>query len=361
MILMHICFSITAHGNGHAAISCALINRLMTYYPHIKISVMTRLSEDYITSRLISDFDYYPEGSDFGMLMFSAIDIDIEKSRDKYQQLYKHWQFYVDNEKKLLKEIKPNILISNISPISLDAANQLGIQTASVAPFNWAQIYQAYCLDGTVETQAVYQKMSLVYQATDQVFKPLPFVPLEDGEEIVIASINDNPVADLIGLLQQLPQGTKQIGLIALGGLPFPLDFKNWPEINGLHWLMDQSFPSERADMSSITQIKQPFLQLVANCDFIITKPGYGTYCEIATIAKHKKIRVISLARPDWPETPFLNRFLIDRVPFVEIEKGQLTGKPLKTVLKSLSDAKYPEEHLCEDGAMQLIEKLLRY
>tara|TARA_R110001583_G_scaffold7720_10_gene37979 strand:- start:3296 stop:4375 length:1080 start_codon:yes stop_codon:yes gene_type:complete len=356
---MHLCFSITAHGNGHAAISCALINRLMTHYPTIKISVMTRLSKEYITSRLINDFEYYAMGSDFGMLMLSAIDIDIKNSRDKYQHLYEHWQSHVDNEKQLLKAIQPDILISNISPISLDAAHQLGIRTASVAPFNWAQIYQAYCLDGRADTTAVFQKMQSVYQATDQVFKPLPYVPLNDGHEIVIASINDQPVANLTSLLEKLPDNTKQIGLIALGGLPFPLDLQHWPVIEGLHWLVDQDIPSSRTDMSSISQLKESFLQLVASCDFIITKPGYGTYCEIASLAKHKKIRVISLVRPDWPETQYLNRFLMDRVPFVEIEKRQLTGQALKAIINNISDDEYPQTLPCEDGAMQLIGRLL--
>lgn len=355
---MHLCFSITAHGNGHGAISCAVINRLMTHYPNLKISVMTRLSRDYIKSRLTADFDYYPLGSDFGMLMHSAIEVDIVNSRDKYQQLYEHWQSAVDKEKELLEVIKPDMLISNISPISLDAAHQLHIKTASVAPFNWAQIYQAYCLDEQEKSQAVFQKMQSVYQATDQVFKPLPYVPLNDGREIAIASINDQPVANLTSLLTSLPKDTIKIGLIALGGMPLPLDLQHWPVIEGLHWLVDQDIPSSRSDMSAINQVKQPFLQLLASSDFIITKPGYGTYCEIAALAKYKKIRVMSLLRPDWPETPYLNRFLRDRVPFVEIAESQLKGDALKEVLEKLMAKDFPAMLPCEDGAMQLIELL---
>jgi predicted DNA-binding antitoxin AbrB/MazE fold protein len=358
---MHLCFSITSHGFGHGAISCSVINRLMTYYPNIKISVMTLLPKSYLNSRLSNDFDYYQIGSDFGMLMSSPIGIDIENSRKKYQHLFENWQLCVNTEKQLLREIQPNILISNISPISLDAAQQLGIKTASVCPFNWAQIYHAYCLsndDNSASKKAVYQKMKSVYQVTDQVFKPLPFVPLDDGNEIAIASINDQPVADLEHLLESLPKNTSKIGLIALGGLAFPLNLQCWPKIDGLHWLVDQSIPSLRTDMSHISAIKQSFLQLVASSDFIITKPGYGTYCEVASIAKYKKIRVVSLVRPDWPETPYLNKFLMERVPFVEVNEKQLTGEALKGVIETLSKRPYPAEFLCEDGAMQLIEMI---
>lgn len=356
---MHLCFSITAHGFGHGAISCSVINRLMAFYPHIKISLMTLLPKSYLDSRLTGDFDYYELGSDFGMLMSSPIGIDIENSRQKYQLLFDNWQSCVDSEKKLLATIKPDMLISNISPISLDAAHQLGIKTASVAPFNWAQIYQAYCLDNNAETKAVYQKMHSVYQAVGQVFKPLPFVPLNDANEIEISSINDQPKADLAALLKQLPINTKKIGLIALGGLPFPLDLQNWPKKEGVHWLVDQAIPALRTDMTQIGALKVPFIQLVAASDFIITKPGYGTYCEIAAIAKYKKIRVMSLVRPDWPETPYLNQFLRERVPFVEIEEKQLAGPVLNAIIEKLTDSDYPDELPCEDGAMQLVEQLL--
>jgi len=356
---MHLCFSITAHGFGHGAISCSVINRVMQHYPMIKISVMTLLPKSYLDSRLMNAFDYYQLGSDFGMLMSSPIGIDIKNSQLKYQQLFQQWQSHVNNEKRLLTNIKPDILISNISPISLDAAQQLGIATASVAPFNWAQIYQAYCLTKDSATQAVYQKMRTVYQATDRIFKPLPFVPLNDGSEIKIASINDQPIGDLAFLLQRLPANTKKVGLLALGGLPFPLDLLCWPEVDGLHWLVDQDIPASRTDMSQIKSLNIPFLQLVADSDFIITKPGYGTYCEIAALAKHKKVRVISLMRPDWPETPYLNKFLAQRVPFVEIDEKQLTGQALKEVLEKLNKLNYPELCACEDGAMQLVELLI--
>ncbi|GLS90616.1 hypothetical protein GCM10007916_16830 [Psychromonas marina] len=356
---MHLCFSITAHGNGHGAITCSVVNRVMQHYPQIKISIMTLLPKCYLDSRLVAQFDYYPVGSDFGMLMSSAIGIDIVNSRHQYQTLFENWQAYVDQEKQILSAIKADVLISNISPISLDAAHQLGIKTASVAPFNWAQIYQAYCLDGSLETLTVYQKMNSVYQAVEQVFKPLPFVPLNDGKEIAIASINDQPIADLLTLQQRLPSNVNKIGLVALGGLPFPLDLGRWPTIKGMHWLVDQDIPAARKDMSQIKSLNIPFLQLVGACDVIITKPGYGTYCEIASLAKYKKIRAISLKRPDWPETPYLNTFLAQRVPFVEVDQVSLSGQALENVIEKLDRLNYPEQLVCEDGAMQLVKRLL--
>ncbi|MCW8996566.1 MAG: hypothetical protein OQK77_12195 [Psychromonas sp.] len=357
---MHLCFSISAHGFGHGAISTSVIERIMHNFPEIKITVLTLLPKSYLDSRLSRPFTYIESGHDFGMLMHSPIEVDVVNSRVKYQQLFDNWQQVVNKEIALLKQIKPDCVLSNISPITLDAAMQLNIRSASVAPFNWAQIYERYCLDAQQpETRAIYQRMRDVYERVDYIYKPLPSVPFTGVNEIKVASINSQPQEQLLKLLQYLPKGTKRVALVALGGLPLSLDLENWPVISGWHWLVDQPGYALRHDMTQIQELNMPFLQLVGSCELILTKPGYGTYCEIAAIARHKKIRVISLARPDWPETPFLNAFLGARVPFVEIPVAHLQGEFLTAAIEKLNALDYPKEQVCEDGALQLVSHLL--
>ncbi len=357
---MHLCFSISAHGFGHGAISTAVIARVMQDFPEIKISVLTLLPKSYLDSRLSAPFSYIPVGHDFGMLMHSPIEVDVVNSRIKYQHLFANWQLLVAKEVALLEQIKPDCVISNISPVTLAAAMHLKIRTASVAPFNWAQIYQAYCLDTQrKETQDVYQRMLSVYKQVDYIYKPLPSVPLNGVDEIEIGSINSQPQARRQKLLQSLPAGTKKVALVALGGLPVALPLSTWPVMPGWHYLVDQPGHLLREDMSQVQDLQLPFLQLIGSCDLILTKPGYGTYCEIAALAAEKKIRVLSLARPDWPETPFLNGFLKARVPFAEISMEDLRGKSLALMIKKLNALPYPEEQACADGAAQLVEHLL--
>lgn len=360
---MHLCFSITAHGFGHAAISCAVINQIKEKHPSIKITVLSLVSKVYLQSRLKCKFDLIPLGNDFGMLMVSPVEVDVKASALKYLSLYDNWQQAVDQEKVILEQLKPDCLISNISPVSLHAAMQLHIPTASVAPFNWAQIYQAYCLDPKQseinKAKSIFDKMVSIYERVDFIYKPLPSVPFIQGKEIQVASICDHPPPPSVQLLQNLPAGINKIGLVALGGLPMSLDLQNWPRITGWHWLVDQNVSPLRDDMSQLTELPFSFLQLLSCCDLILTKPGYGTYCEIAAIAKYQKVKVISLERPDWPETPYLNQFLSARVPFVEIKLSQLRGESLTTVIKRLDLLDYPRVQTCEDGALQLVRHLL--
>jgi hypothetical protein len=361
--IMHLCFSITAHGFGHAAISCAVINRVKEKHPNIKITVLSLVSKVYLRSRLKYAFDLIPLGNDFGMLMLSPVEVDLKASALQYLSLYDNWQQAVNQEKQILEQIKPDCLISNISPISLHAAMQLNIPSASVAPFNWAQIYQAYCLESEQpeikKAKSIYDKMVSIYEQVDFIYKPLPSVPFIQAKEINIASIGHSLPPPSALLLQTLPAGINKIGLVALGGLPIKLDLENWPHITGGHWLVDQYAGQLRDDMSQLTELPFSFLQLLSCCDLILTKPGYGTYCEIAAIDKYQKVRVISLERPNWPETPFLNQFLSARVPFAEVKLAQLSGDSLTTVIKGLDLLDYPQFQVCEDGASQLVSHLL--
>jgi len=357
---MHLCFSITAHGFGHGAISTAVIQQVMDDFPSIKITILTLLPKSYLDSRLSGSYTHIQVGHDFGMLMHSPIEVDVDSSREKYAELDKNWQRVVQQEVDILKQIQPNCVISNVSPITLEAAMKLGIPTATVAPFNWAQIYQRYCLNQQdKQTVAVYKRMLRAYKSVDYIYKPLPSVPNSDLNEINIASINSQPYSQRQRLLEQLPKGTTSIALVALGGLPITLNFQEWPIIAGLHWLVDQPSQHLRKDMTQVEELDLSFLALLGSCDVILTKPGYGTYCEIAAVAEKKNIRVISLARPDWPETPFLNQFLMERVPFSDININQLQGKSLKAVIEKVNKLEYPRAQACEDGAKQMVEHLL--
>lgn len=360
---MHLCFSITAHGFGHGAISCAVINYIVQTHPEIEVTVLTELPESYLRSRINGPFNLIKMAHDFGMLMSSAIVVDVDKSAAKYQDLYEHWQQAIEAESACLKTLNVDCLISNISPISLAAAQYLGIKTATVAPFNWAQIYQQYCLhseQAIVENAAeIYQTMAAIYHAVDYIYKPLPSVPCEQNNEIHIASISSQPKRAISPLKPVLANNVNKLGLIALGGLTMPLDLDDWPEIAGWHWIVDQLPPLSRNDMTKLSELPYPFLTLLAECDLVLTKPGYGTYCEIASMASLKAVRVISLARPDWPETPYLNTFLAQRVPFVEIETSQLNKLQLAVVIEKLFALDYPAELPCEQGEVQLVEHLL--
>jgi UDP-N-acetylglucosamine:LPS N-acetylglucosamine transferase len=76
--------------------------------------------------------------------------------------------------------------------------------------------------------------------------------------------------------------------------------------------------------MQSFHDLSLPLLDILASSDAVLTKPGYGTFVEAAC----NDLPVLSMRRPDWPETPYLNRWLNAHGILVEVDQEQIrSGK----------------------------------
>ena len=80
-----------------------------------------------------------------------------------------------------------------------------------------------------------------------------------------------------------------------------------------------------------------PFIDVLASVDVVLTKPGYGTYTE----AVCNGVPVLTIERPDWPETAVLNRWVqqyghIEVMTREHFYKGTFASK-LKTLLATSS------------------------
>ena len=94
--------------------------------------------------------------------------------------------------------------------------------------------------------------------------------------------------------------------LVAMGGIEFRLPMENWPRIDGVHWLVPRAWNIERDDVSSLEQCGLSFSDVLASCDAVLTKPGYGTFAEAACAG----IPVLYVSRRNWPEEPYLVQWL---------------------------------------------------
>ena len=88
----------------------------------------------------------------------------------------------------------------------------------------------------------------------------------------------------------------------------------------------------ERNDLFELDGINLSFLDVVASCDAVITKPGYGTFVESACHGAP----VLYTRRQDWPEEGALINWLNDHVNNREISRDSLYKGELHVHLDSL-------------------------
>ena len=113
-----------------------------------------------------------------------------------------------------------------------------------------------------------------------------------------------------------------------------PLDpLQDWPLSSTVHWLLPVLPGGGRAHATSLAAQGLRVSDVLGACDAMIAKPGYGSFAEAAC----NGTPVLFVSRSDWPEEPYLTRWLAARVPLCEVGlsdlmAGRVAG-PLAEVL----------------------------
>ncbi|MGB1110449.1 MAG: hypothetical protein ACPG4N_08845, partial [Gammaproteobacteria bacterium] len=123
----HLFVSVSGHGFGHLAQISPLINALADRHPELRISLQSDLPDEFVARRLRRVDERYREIADTGMVMNSALDVDVSASLAAYQQLDRESETHLARQVTLLQQAAPDLLIADIPYLPLRAAQTLGI------------------------------------------------------------------------------------------------------------------------------------------------------------------------------------------------------------------------------------------
>jgi hypothetical protein len=152
-------------------------------------------------------------------------------------------------------------------------------------------------------------------------------------------------------------QPEERLALISMGGIAFRLPMEQWPQIPGVRFIVQRDWQIARDDFVVLESLEMPFADLLASCDLLITKPGYGSFSE-ATV---NGIPVLYVPRKEWPESPWLIRWLEQYGHCAEIDRGRLERGELASEIEKLLARGRPlsVEPSGVNQAVNIIETLL--
>ncbi|GAX28215.1 hypothetical protein FisN_41Lh009 [Fistulifera solaris] len=276
MVLMkHLVVDISAHGFGHVAQTAAVLNAL----PEIdQLTIRTRAAnEKTLRERFHRPFRLLEADLDKGMIMHDALTVDVEATMDWYRDL--------------------------------DAAAMLGIPNVGLCSLNWADIFLSYCQNekGSAE---IHNQMIHAYQQCDLFLQPTPcmpmeFIPMRKAIAPVAQVGQKRPLQSLV------KKDAARFVLVGVGGVAldgFPLH--QWPRKKNVYWIWPDTVlqkATKRPDFLAQSSLEQhmSYIDLLASCDLVITKTGYGTQTEAVV----NQVPAICINRPDWPEHDYLQEW----------------------------------------------------
>ncbi|MGC2048911.1 MAG: hypothetical protein WA635_09905 [Gallionella sp.] len=352
----HIVASISGHGYGHVAQTAPILNRLHQHMPQFRLTVRSSVPFSHLRSRIHAPFTYLRSEGDIGMVMSSALDVCVEDSCMSYRAFHADWDKRIADEALLLRELKADLVFSNVGYLPLAGAQRAGIPNAALCSLNWFDIYRHYCGDDTISAQILE-----CYSRADAFLRATPGMEMAHLPNLVeVAPIADtgNDRRDELKRRLRLSNEEKLV-LVSMGGISSRLPMERWPRMDGVRWLVQADWQVEHPDAIVLESLSLEFGDLLASSDALLCKPGYGSFTEAACNATP----VLYVARPDWPESPVLVEWLQLYGMCREVPRRSLERGDIATELVSLWDEtkthSRQQPRVTAGGAAQVAEWLV--
>ena len=318
--------------------------------PQLHLTVRSAVPLAQLRSRIHVPFTHLPSEGDIGMVMSSALDICVEDSRAAYRAFHADWDARVAEEARLLRELKADMVFSNVGYLPLAGAQRAGIANAALCSLNWADIYRHY-----FGGDAIAAQIHGCYANADAFLRATPGMSMTDLPNLVpvspVAAVGNNRRDELDRHLKLSKQ--EQLVLVSMGGIVSRLPIERWPRIEGVRWLVQDSWKIEHPDAIILETLQMNFSDLLASSDALICKPGYGSFVEAASCG----VPVLYVSRADWPESPALITWLQQHCLCREVSRQALEQGRIAEVLGEIWNASRPEP-VTPEGAVQVADWL---
>ncbi|ARJ65544.1 hypothetical protein WV31_07690 [Magnetospirillum sp. ME-1] len=315
----HLWLALSPHGYGHAAMTAPVIAALRRRRPDLRLTIQTGVPRTFLEERYGPEFEYVAGIPDFGLKMLSATRVDLDASAAAYGELLADFDRVVEAEADRLRQARPDVVLANVPFVTLAAAARAGIAAVALSSLNWADIYRHY-LGDRPQADAVWAMMRDSYNSARAFLRVTPSMDMPSLDNVVdigtVARRGRNRRDEMTGL------GQGGVGLVAFGGIDHDLPMAKWPKVPGWSWISAQESPPGRDDIRPLRHIGLPFSDLAASVDVIVTKPGYGTFSE----AGLSGTPVLYVARPDWPESPAMDDWLMAHTKALAVSLEDLLG-----------------------------------
>jgi L-arabinokinase len=321
-------FYVTGHGFGHATRSLGLVEHLIT--SGFRVVIITSLNENFFFENLsieLVDIHSYLKVEnrclDAGAIQYDPLKMEIiETLRNYFNTVHSKYDSLLEREIECLKTDRPDIVLTDATPLGCTAAKACGIKSLIVSNFTWDKIYklmlESYLLSNTLDEielknfNEMIKKCEDDYSSSNYYFQ-LPGimdVPTGYKGEVISSPLVSRKVKRSRGEIREhfnIPHDS-YVAVLGFGGQPKKHGAFN-DEMLPNNWvcLVLQSegmvFPSKRF----IPVPRNVYIPDILNAsEVMLGKLGYGTVSECLST----KTPLVFVPREDWPEEPPLQSLM---------------------------------------------------
>jgi UDP:flavonoid glycosyltransferase YjiC (YdhE family) len=248
---------------------------------------------------------YAPVETDVGVVQRGGLELDIDATREAWRGF--NFVARAETEARLLRQQAVDVVLGDVPPLAFAAAQRAGLPSAALANFGWDWIYAAW-----PEFEEVVACARGGYAQADRLLR-LPLHSTDADAFPAFSTIEDVP---LIARKATQSRGDvrtqyglppdQRVVLLSFGGFDAPdmnvAALQAWQDYV---FVVAPPISVERHLPANVLVLdRQPddYVSLLAACDAVITKPGYGIVADCLA----NRVPVLYTERGPFREYPVL-------------------------------------------------------
>ncbi|MBB3047566.1 hypothetical protein FHR99_001832 [Litorivivens lipolytica] len=335
-MLRPIVIAISAHGFGHLGQCVPVVRAIQRRFPGRRVVVISEIMPDVLRDFLGEEVELCDAPAQVSILMKDALRVDLAATRKAFLDWHSDYDEHRKRYASILREINPELLLSNVDHTPISAARSLGIPAFAMCSLNWADILDALYSDETEDSamSAVCEEIREVYNNAEAFLRVTPGMGMKklDNLHQVDVLAREGERFDLHRRLG-VPDDHRFV-LLSLGGITQTLDLNRWVLPEKTHWVVPDSakITEGEANITPFGQLNMKFIDVLASVDILLTKPGYGSFCE----AWRNQTSVLYVRRPRWAEEAALIDWIQRHTPSQEVSLEDFENGNINAAMSAL-------------------------
>lgn len=283
-------FYISGHGFGHASRQIEIINALHRRRPDLRVLIRSEVSRRLFDRSVMAPFELDARPCDVGVVQIDALTLDAPATIDRAREFYgPTFDARVESDARTLRERDIRLVISDAPPLACAAASRAGALSIVISNFTWDWIYEEY-REYLPTAPDLVPTIRRAYGCAREAWR----LPMYGGFESFSVTRNVPFVArharhprDLTRRTLGLPLDRRLV-LSSFGG--YDVDGINLRtlEVPPGWMVVVTTLDAPSASAPGVLAIHEPriydaglrYEDLVAACDVVVSKPGYGIVSE---------------------------------------------------------------------------------
>ncbi|MBV9326741.1 MAG: hypothetical protein JO352_23525 [Chloroflexi bacterium] len=267
--------AVSGHGFGHA-VRCAEVARAL-----MERGARVVVRSDAPRWLFPADVEWLssPEWPlDVGVVQRDGLELDVDATRNRWQTFARDFEAHALAEAQLLNLAGVDLLVGDMPPLAFAAATRAGVPSLALGNFTWDWIYAVWPAfeDVVARIRAAYagadSLLRLPLHATD----PDAFAAFEKIEDVPLIARRASRRREEVRRQLGWPID-RRVVLLSFGGFDVRgLNLSGLGRWSEYTFVLIQAHGPLPANVLNLNQSPADYVSLLAACDVVVTKPGYG-------------------------------------------------------------------------------------